>query len=57
MKAAGPMFRIRGRPDPTLDKHTSLFEWGGLLSRVPCGHVVVCRPQDDACALSGGLFA
>ena len=57
MKAAGPVFRIRGRPDPTLDKHTSLFEWAGLLSRVPCGLVVVCQPQDDTRALSGGLSA
>ena len=25
MKAAGPVFTIRGRPDPTMDKHTSLY--------------------------------
>ena len=57
MKAAGPVFTIRGRPDPTLDKHTSLYEWAGLLSRVPAGHVVVCQPQDDTRALFGGLSA
>ena len=57
MKAAGPVFTIRGRPDPTLDKHTSLYEWAGLLSRVPPGHVVVCQPQDDTRALFGGLSA
>ena len=56
MKAAGPVFTIRGRPDPTLDNHTSPFEWAGLLSRVPCG-LVVCQPQDDTRALFGGLSA
>jgi len=57
MKAAGPVFTVRGRPDPTLDKHTSLYEWAGLLSRAPRGHVVVCQPQDDVRALFGGLSA
>jgi 4-hydroxy-4-methyl-2-oxoglutarate aldolase len=57
MKAAGPVFTVRGRPDPTLDKHTSLYEWAGLLSKAPTGHVVVCQPQDDTRALFGGLSA
>ncbi len=57
MKCAGPVFTVRGRPDPTLDKHTSLFEWAGLLSKAPAGHVVVCQPQDDVRALFGGLSA
>ncbi len=57
MKAAGPVFTVRGRPDPTLDKHTSLYEWAGLLSKAPPGHVVVCQPQDDTRALFGGLSA
>ncbi len=26
MKAAGPVFTVRRRPDPTMDKHTSLNE-------------------------------
>ncbi len=57
MKAAGPVFTIRGRPDPTIDKHHSLYEWAGLLSRSPGGHVLVCQPQDDTRALFGGLSA
>ena len=57
MRAAGPVFTVRGRPDSTLDKHTSLYEWAGLLSRAPAGHVVVCQPQDDTRALFGGLSA
>lgn len=57
MKCAGPVFTVRGRPDPTLDKHTSLYEWAGVLSKSPAGHVVVCQPQDDVRALFGGLSA
>jgi regulator of RNase E activity RraA len=57
MKAAGPVFTVRGRPDATLDKETSLYEWSGLLSKAPAGHVVVCQPQDDTRALFGGLSA
>mgnify|MGYP001152549235 CR=1 FL=1 len=57
MKVAGPAFTVRGRPDPTIDAHTSLLEWTGLLSRAPSGHVVVCQPQDDVRALMGELSA
>ena len=57
MRCAGPVFTVRGRPDATLDKHTSLFEWAGLLSKAPAGRVVVCQPQDDTRALFGGLSA
>lgn len=57
MTCAGPVFTIRGRPDPTADKHTSLYEWAGLLSCCPGGHVVVVQPQDDVRALFGGLSA
>ena len=57
MKAAGPVFTVRGRPDPALDNHTSPFEWAGLLSRVPDGHVVMCQPQDDRRTPFGGLSA
>ena len=57
MRTAGPVFTVRGRPDPTLDKHTSLYEWAGVLSKAPAGHVVICQPQDDVRALFGGLSA
>ena len=57
MKAAGPVFTVRGRPDPALDNHTSPFEWAGLLSRVRDGHVVMCQPQDDRRTPFGGLSA
>lgn len=57
MKLAGPVFTVRGRPDPSLDKHSSLYEWAGVLSKAPAGHVVLCQPQDDVRALFGGLSA
>lgn len=57
MRAAGPVFTVRGRPDPTIDKHASLYEWAGVLSKSPAGHVVVMQPQDDVRALFGGLSA
>lgn len=57
MRCAGPVFTVRGRPDPTLDKHNSLLEWATLLSRVPTGRVVIVQPQDDRRALFGGLSA
>jgi regulator of RNase E activity RraA len=57
MKVAGPVFTVRGRPDPTIDANQSLLEWTGLLSKAPAGHVVVCQPQDDVRALMGELSA
>lgn len=57
MRCAGPVFTVRGRPDPTLDKHNSLLEWATLLSCVPTGRVVIVQPQDDRRALFGGLSA
>jgi regulator of RNase E activity RraA len=56
-KVAGPVFTVRGRPDPTIDANQSLLEWTGLLSKAPGGHVVVCQPQDDVRALMGELSA
>ncbi len=57
MKAAGPVFTVRGRPDNTVSAHESLLAWTGLLSKAPAGHVVVCQPQDNVRALMGELSA
>jgi 4-hydroxy-4-methyl-2-oxoglutarate aldolase len=57
MRMAGPAFTIRGRPDATLDKHTSLAEWAALLSKTPPGCVAIVQAQDDTRALFGGLSA
>lgn len=56
-RMAGPVFTVRGRPDPTIDAHTSLLEWTGLLSKASAGHVLVIQPQDDVRALMGELSA
>lgn len=57
LKIAGPVFTVRGRPDATIDAHTSLLEWTGFLSKAAAGHVVVCQPQDSVRALMGELSA
>jgi 4-hydroxy-4-methyl-2-oxoglutarate aldolase len=57
MRCAGQVFTVRGRPDPTIDKHEALKEWAALLSKVPPGRVAVVQPQDDTRALFGGLSA
>ena len=57
LKLAGPVFTMRGRPDKTVDAHTTLLEWTGFLSKAASGHVVVCQPQDSVRALMGELSA
>ena len=57
LKIAGPVFTMRGRPDKTVDAHTTLLEWTGFLSKAAAGHVVVCQPQDSVRALMGELSA
>ncbi len=56
-KLAGPAFTMRGRPDSTVDAHTTLLEWTGFLGKAAPGHVVVCQPQDSVRALMGELSA
>lgn len=54
---AGPAFTIEGRVDTSLDAHTTLLEWTGLLSKAPSGHVWVCQPNDRIVAHMGELSA
>ncbi|MEJ1974991.1 MAG: RraA family protein [Acetobacteraceae bacterium] len=54
---AGPAFTIEGRVDTTLDAHTTLLEWTGLLSKAKPGHVWVCQPNDRVVAHMGELSA
>jgi len=56
-RLAGPVFTMRGRPDSTVDAHTTLLEWTGFLAKAKPGHVVVCQPQDSVRALMGELSA
>ncbi len=57
MTCAGPVMTVRGRPDPTLSQHDTLYAWAGVLSKAKTGHVLICQPQDDVRALMGGLSA
>jgi 4-hydroxy-4-methyl-2-oxoglutarate aldolase len=54
---AGPVFTVSGHVDEAADRHTTLYEWTGLLSRARPGHVVVCQPHTHAVALMGELSA
>jgi regulator of RNase E activity RraA len=57
MRCAGPVFTIRGCPDPSLTPDESLLAWVECLSAIPPGAVAVCQPQDDTRALMGELSA
>jgi 4-hydroxy-4-methyl-2-oxoglutarate aldolase len=52
---AGKIYTVRGHVDLTIDAHTTLLEWTGLLSRAPSGSVVLCQPNDSTLAHMGEL--
>ena len=54
---AGPVFTVSGHVDEAADRHTTLLEWTGLLSKAKPGHVIVCQPHTHAVALMGELSA
>jgi 4-hydroxy-4-methyl-2-oxoglutarate aldolase len=54
---AGPVFTVTGHVDEGADRHTTLLEWTGVLSKAKPGHVVVCQPHTHAVALMGELSA
>jgi regulator of RNase E activity RraA len=54
-KLAGPIFTVSGHVDEAADRHTTLLEWTGVLSKARPGHVVVCQPNTHAVALMGEL--
>lgn len=54
---AGPVFTVSGHVDEAADRHTTLLEWTGLLSKARSGSVVVCQPHTHAVALMGELSA
>jgi regulator of RNase E activity RraA len=54
---AGPIFTIDGHVDQAADAHTTLYEWTGVLSKAPAGHVLVCQPHTHEVALMGELSA
>jgi regulator of RNase E activity RraA len=57
MVAAGPVWTVRGAPDPSLSPHETLLRWTGFLSKAPAGHVVMMQGHDETRALMGELSA
>ena len=55
-KLAGPAFTLEGKTGE-FDAHETLLAWTGLLSRAKPGHVWVCQPNTEGCALMGELSA
>lgn len=56
-KLAGPVQTVSGHVDEAADRHTTLFEWTGLLSKAKPGHVMINQPNTHAVALMGELSA
>jgi regulator of RNase E activity RraA len=54
---AGPIFTVSGHVDEAADRHSTLFEWTGLLAKARPGHVILCQPHTHAVALMGELSA
>jgi regulator of RNase E activity RraA len=58
MKIAGPVFPIKGKPDPAISVKESLDLFiREVLSGTPPGHVIVCQPQDHSRSVMGDLAA
>lgn len=54
---AGPVWTVSGHVDEAADRHTTLYEWTGLLAKAKPAHVIVCQPHTHAVALMGELSA
>jgi 4-hydroxy-4-methyl-2-oxoglutarate aldolase len=54
---AGPIWTVEGHIDRTQSAHDTLLGWTSLLSKAPCGHVIVCQPHNQEVALMGELSA
>ena len=56
-KLTGRVYTVNGHTDENLDAHETLLQWTGLLSKAPCGSVVICQPNDSSLAHMGELSA
>lgn len=54
---AGQVSTLSGYVDQGADQRDPLFEWTGVLSKVPSGNVLVCQPNDSVVAHMGELSA
>lgn len=56
-KIAGQAWTFSGYLDHTADPHKTLYEWTGVLSKVPHGSIPICQPNNSEIALMGELSA
>lgn len=54
---AGVISTVSGKVDRSVDAHTTLYEWTGLLSKAKPDTVMICQPNDDVIAHMGELSA
>jgi len=54
---AGVISTVSGRVDRSVDAHTTLYEWTGLLSKAKPDTVLICQPNDSVIAHMGELSA
>ena len=55
-RIAGPVFTLSGARG-SCSAHETLLRWTEFLAKAPCGHVVVCQPNDGDLAHMGELSA
>ena len=56
-RLAGPAWTFSGAIKKGSDPYQTVYEWTGVLSRAPAGHVLVCQPNDSTIAHMGELSA
>ncbi len=56
-RLAGPAWTFSGGIKEGSDPYQAVYEWTGVLSRAPAGHVLVCQPNDSSIAHMGELSA
>ncbi|MGI9485583.1 MAG: RraA family protein [Geminicoccaceae bacterium] len=54
---AGVVSTVNGKVDTSVDAHTTLYEWTGLLSKAKPDTVLICQPNDSVIAHMGELSA
>lgn len=54
---AGVISTVNGKVDTSVDAHTTLYEWTGLLSKAKPDTVLICQPNDSVIAHMGELSA
>ena len=56
-RIAGQIYTVEGKSDPNFDRHETIFEWTGFLSKAPSNKIIICQPNDNNVAFMGELSA